>query len=130
MSSQLNGWPDRRGPSTRCELRIPDPSANPYLSLAVQLAAGIDGVKRKLNPPAPVNKNIFTMSQRERRRLKITELPRDLHEALDCLEKDQVIQEALGPHIFNRFIEAKRREWREYSAMVSTWEVDRYLGKY
>lgn len=122
--------PDKRGSSTRCELRMPDPSANPYLALAVQLAAGIDGVKRKLTPPDPVNKNIFTMSQRERRRLRISELPRDLHEALDCLEKDQVIQDALGKHIFERFMDAKRTEWREYSAMVSSWEVDRYLGKY
>ncbi len=122
--------PDKRGPSTRCELRMPDPSANAYLALAVQLAAGIDGVKRKLTPPDPVNKNIFTMSQRERKRNKITELPRDLHEALDCLEKDQVIQDALGPHIFERFLEAKRTEWKEYSAMVSSWEVDRYLGKF
>ncbi|MFQ5550895.1 MAG: type I glutamate--ammonia ligase [Gemmatimonadales bacterium] len=122
--------PEKRGSSTRLELRMPDPAANPYLSLAVQLASGLDGVERKLAPPEPVNKNIFALSQRERRRLKIQELPRDLHEALDCLGKDEVIQGALGVHIYERYMEAKRQEWREYSAMVSQWEIDRYLGKY
>lgn len=122
--------PAKRGPSTRLELRMPDPAANPYLGLAVQLAAGLDGIRQKAMPPEPVNKNIFTMSQRERRRLKISELPRDMHEALDCLEKDKVIQDALGEHIYSRYLEAKRSEWREYSAMVSEWEVGRYLGKY
>jgi glutamine synthetase len=128
--SPLIRIPDRRGQGTRCELRMPDPSANPYLALAVQLAAGLDGVSNKWTPPDPVNKNIFTMSHRERRKYRIDELPRDLHEALDQLEKDEVIRDALGSHIFERFMEAKRQEWREYSAMVSGWEVERYLGSY
>ncbi len=128
--SPLIRIPDRRGQGTRCELRMPDPSANPYLALAVQLAAGLDGVSNKWSPPDPVNKNIFTMSHRERRKYRIDELPRDLHEALDQLEKDQVIRDALGSHIFERFMEAKRQEWREYSAMVSDWEVGKYLGSY
>ncbi len=122
--------PDRRGQGTRCELRMPDPSANPYLALTVQLAAGLDGVRNGWQPPEPVNKNIFTMSHRERRRHRIDELPRDLHEALDCLEKDKVIRAALGKHIYERFVEAKRQEWLEYSAMVSSWEVDRYLADF
>jgi glutamine synthetase len=100
------------------------------LALTVQLAAGLDGVKNGLTPPDPVNKNIFTMSYRERRRYRIDELPRDLHEALDYLEKNKVTREALGEHIYQRFVDAKRQEWREYSAMVSAWEVDRYLGSY
>jgi len=128
--SPLVRIPDRRGQGTRCELRMPDPSANPYLALAVQLAAGLDGVTNKLSPPDPVNKNIFTMSYRERRRHRIDELPRDLHEALDQLEKDAVIRDALGEHIYQRFVEAKRQEWMEYSAMVSDWEVKRYLGSF
>jgi glutamine synthetase len=70
------------------------------------------------------------MSEREKRRFKITELPRDLHEALETLEKDKVIGDALGAHILERLIEAKREEWREYSAQVHRWEVDRYLGRY
>jgi glutamine synthetase len=128
--SPLIRIPDKRGPSTRCELRMPDPSANPYLALAVQLASGLDGIKRKLTPPDPVNKNIFAMSHRERRRLRIAELPRDLHEALDCLQKDKVVQEALGNHVFERLLGAKRQEWLEYSGMVSEWEVKRYLSQY
>ena len=128
--SPLVRIPAKRGSSTRCELRMPDPSANPYLALAVQLAAGIDGIENAMTPPDPVNKNIFTMSYRERRKYRIDELPRDLHEALDCLEKDKVVQDALGPHIFERFMEAKRQEWLEYSGMVSPWEVDRYIGGY
>ena len=128
--SPLIRIPEKRGQSTRCELRMPDPSANPYLALAVQLAAGMDGVKHELTPPAPVNKNMFAMSHRERRKHRIEELPRDLHEALDCLEKDQVIRDALGEHIYERFMEAKRQEWLEYSATVGTWEIDRFLGQY
>ncbi len=128
--SPLIRIPAKRGNSTRCELRIPDPAANPYLALAVQLAAGLDGIRQEVLPPDPVNKNIFTMSQRERRKHRIEELPRDLHDALDCLERDQVIRNALGEHIYERFMEAKRQEWLEYSATVSEWEIDRFLGQY
>ena len=128
--SPLVRIPDRRGIGTRCELRMPDPSANPYLALAVQLAAGIDGVQKKLTPPDPVNKNIFEMSFRERRKYRIDELPRDLHEALDMLENDDVIRDALGAHIYERFVEAKREEWQEYIGRVSEWEVERYLAQY
>ncbi|HKQ19762.1 MAG TPA: type I glutamate--ammonia ligase [Candidatus Eisenbacteria bacterium] len=128
--SPLIRIPDRRGIGTRCELRMPDPSANPYLALAVQLAAGLDGIERKLVPPDAVNKNIFTMSFRERRKYRIDELPRDLHEALNELEKDDVIRAALGAHIYERFVEAKREEWQEYIGQVSEWELNRYLGQY
>ena len=109
---------------------MPDPSANPYLALTVQLAAGLDGVEQRLTPPDPVNKNIFTMSHRERRKYRIDELPRDLHEALDCLEKDPVVREALGEHNYDRLLEAGRQEWLEYSAVVTSWEIEQYLGKY
>src|SRR6195256_6103384 len=128
--SPLVRIPDRRGVGTRCELRMPDPSANPYLALAVQLAAGLDGIERKLVPPDAVSKNIFTMSFRERRKYRIDELPRDLHEALEMLEKDDVIRDALGSHIYERFLEAKRKEWQEYIGQVSEWELNRYLGQY
>ena len=122
--------PDRRESATRCELRMPDPSANPYLALAVQLAAGLDGIERRLTPPDPVNKNIFTMTYRERRHHRIDDLPRDLHEALDCLEKDPVVLAALGEHIADRYLEAKRAEWAEYISRVSEWEIEKYLGQY
>src|SRR5216684_827424 len=128
--SPLIRIPDRRGTGTRCELRMPDPSANPYLALAVQLAAALDGIERKLTPPDPVNKNIFEMSFRERRKFRIDELPRDLHEALEALEKDEVIRAALGGHIYERFVEAKEGEWHEYIGQVSEWERERYLGQY
>jgi len=128
--SPLVRIPDKRGTGTRCELRMPDPSANPYLALAVQLAAGLDGLERKLVPTDPVDKNIFEMSFRERRRYRIDELPRDLHEALECLEKSPVIREALGEHIYERFVEAKEGEWNEYIGQVSEWERKRYLGQY
>ncbi len=128
--SPLVRVPAKRGDSTRIEVRIPDPSANPYLALTVMLAAGLDGIENKLTPPPSVNKNIFTMSQREKRRLKIDSLPANLNEALDYLEKSKVMREALGEHIFNHFIQAKRMEWSIYISQVHEWELDRYLSYY
>ena len=128
--SPLVRIPDRRGLSTRCELRMPDPSANPYLALTVQLAAGLDGVEQKLECREPVNRNIFRMSFRDRRKYRIDELPRDLHEALEYFEKDRVIKDALGEHLTERFLEAKREEVAQYNLQVSRWEIDRYLGQY
>jgi glutamine synthetase len=122
--------PDRRGAGTRVELRMPDPSANPYLALAVQLAAGLDGVDTKADAREPVNTNIWEMSHREKRRLRIDDLPHNLGEACDELEKDDVITEALGEHIATQFLAAKRLEWQEYITQVSPWELDNYLAKY
>ncbi|HXQ29046.1 MAG TPA: type I glutamate--ammonia ligase, partial [Gemmatimonadales bacterium] len=113
--SPLIRIPERRALGTRCELRMPDPSGDPYLSLSVQIAAGLDGIEQKLTPPDPVDKNIFEMSQRERRHYRIDDLPRDLHEALEWLERDEVVRSALGDHICQRFLEAKHREWQEYT---------------
>jgi len=128
--SPLIRVPDRRGVGTRCELRMPDPACNPYLAFAVMLAAGLDGLRRELPPPPPVSGNVYRMSARERARLKIRSLPANLGEAVDVLEKDKVLREALGEHIFQHFLEAKRREWAEYIAAVHPWEVDRYLATY
>lgn len=128
--SPLVRVPAKRGDSTRIEVRVPDPAANPYLALTVMLAAGLDGIENKLTPPPSVNKNIFTMSQREKRRLKIDSLPANLSEALDYLEKSKVMREALGEHIFNHFIQAKRMEWSIYISQVHEWELDRYLSYY
>lgn len=128
--SPLVRVPAKRGMSTRCEVRSPDPSCNPYLAFAVMLASGLDGIERELNPGAPVNKNIYTMSQREKRRLRIGALPGDLSQALDKLEKDKVVLDALGDHIAKSFIEAKRREWSEYISHVHPWEQERYLHEY
>ena len=128
--SPLVRVPERRGAGTRIEVRMPDPSANPYLALAAMLKAGLDGIKNKITPGPPVNKNIYEMSHRERRRLKIDELPGDLREAVDAFEKDKVIQEAFTPHIVDHFVEAKRAEWHDYIAQVHEWELDRYLAVY
>jgi glutamine synthetase len=122
--------PDRRGSGTRIELRIPDPAANPYLALAVQLAAGLDGITTKADAREPVNANIWEMSHREKRRLRIDDLPHNLEEACNELEKDAVITEALGEHITTQFLAAKRLEWQEYITQVSQWELDNYLAKY
>ncbi len=122
--------PDRRGTGTRIELRIPDPAANPYLALAVQLAAGLDGIETRADAREPVNTNIWEMSHREKRRLRIDDLPHNLEEACDELEKDEVITEALGEHITSHFLAAKRLEWEQYITQVSQWELDQYLAKY
>ncbi|MCK4894659.1 MAG: type I glutamate--ammonia ligase, partial [Calditrichia bacterium] len=128
--SPLIRVPAKRGNSTRIEVRIPDPSTNPYLAFAVMLAAGLDGIENKMTPPPAVNKNIFTMSQREKRRLKIEELPADLNEAIKNLEKSKLMQETLGNHIFDHFIQAKKMEWSMYISQVHQWELDRYLSYY
>jgi glutamine synthetase len=122
--------PDRRGGGTRVELRTPDPSANPYLALAVMLAAGLDGIETQADWREPVNQNIWEMSYRERRRLRIDDLPHDLNEACDELEKDDVIQAALGDHVTRHFLDAKRQEWRDYITQVTAWELEQYLAKY
>jgi glutamine synthetase len=122
--------PARRGKGTRLELRVPDPSANPYLALAVQLAAGMDGVRRKLRPPEPVDKNIWALSVRERRRYRIQELPRDLGEAIDQLKRSALVKETLGEHVFQQFVAAKEQEWQEYISQVHEWEIEQYLAAY
>ena len=116
-----------QGNSTRIELRCPDPSSNPYLAFAAMLAAGLDGIERKLTPPAPVEENLYHFDAAKLESRKIRQLPGTLREALEELSRDEVIREALGEHIFERFVEAKTEEWDEYRMQVSAWEVDRYL---
>ncbi len=128
--SPLVRVPAKRGVSTRCEIRVPDPACNPYLALAVMLAAGLDGVERDLEVGEPVNENIFTMSERKKRRLGVKQLPGDLSSALDLLEKNKVLRAALGDHIWEHFIAAKRQEWADYISSVHPWEQDRYLRVY
>jgi len=113
--------------SVRMELRCPDPSTNPYLAFACMLAAGLDGIERKLTPPEPVEENLYHFDAAKLESRKIKQLPGTLREALDELEADKVIREALGEHVFERFVEAKTEEWNEYRTQVSSWEVDRYL---
>jgi glutamine synthetase len=122
--------PARRGIGTRVEMRIPDPSCNPYLAFAVMIAAGLDGIRRKLDPGPSVNKNVFDMSHREKRRLKIDELPENQFEAVNAMKKDKLIRKTLGDHIYNHFIKAKLASWLEYSKAVHEWELRRYLPRY
>jgi glutamine synthetase len=128
--SPLVRVPAARGERTRIELRMPDPSCNPYLAFAVMLRAGLDGVDQQMDPGPPVNKNIYKMSHRERRHLRIDELPGNLNEALDEFEKSPLMRDTLGDHIFDNFLTAKRAEWDGYIRQVSTWEIDRYLNTY
>lgn len=128
--SPLVRIPARRGAGTRCELRMPDPSCNPYLTMSVILKAGLDGIRNSLQPPPPVNKNVYRMSVRDRRKHRIEELPGSLYEALQQLQKNRLVQSALGAHIFKNFLEAKGQEWWSYSQEVHPWEVERYLGAY
>jgi glutamine synthetase len=128
--SPLVRVPAARGVNTHIELRLPDPSCNPYLALTVMLRAGLDGIDKQFDPGPPVNKNIYTMSRRERRHLRIDELSANLNEALDELEKSDLMRDALGDHIFDHFLTAKRSEWDSYSRHVSPWEIDRYPSTY
>ena len=113
--------------STRIELRCPDPSSNPYLAFACMLAAGLDGIERKLTPPEPVEENLYHLDAAKLASRKIRQLPGTLREAVDELATDGVIAEALGEHVFERFVEAKSEEWDEYRMQVTAWEVERYL---
>ena len=128
--SPLVRVPGRRGVGTRLELRSPDPSCNPYLAMAATLKAGLDGIKNRIVPPPPVNRNIYHMSPAERAELGIESLPGSLEEALNELAADTVVREALGEHIFHRFLEAKRIEWDVYRSQVHQWEVDQYLNMF
>ncbi len=128
--SPLIRIPAKRGMSTRIELRSPDPSCNPYLALAVCLRAGLDGIKKKMVPPPPCDRNIYEMTLAERQELGIGSLPENLAEALKALAADEVIKEALGSHIFERYMEAKTIEWDRYRMQVSPWELEEYLTKF
>lgn len=119
--------PAARGMSTRLELRSPDPSCNPYLAFAVILKAGLDGIKNKTAPPESIAKNIYHMTDDERLAEGILSLPGSLKEALDEMERNPLIKEALGDHVYEHFMEAKRIEWDVYRTQVHQWELDQYL---
>ena len=125
--SPLIRIPAQTGTTQRIELRSPDSATNPYLAIAVCLAAGLDGIRNQIEPPASVEGNIFAMSEEEREKAGIKYLPTSLAEAIDGLEQDVLIREVLGEHISRKYIEAKKEEWKEYCAAVSSWEIDRYL---
>ncbi|MBQ4530603.1 MAG: type I glutamate--ammonia ligase [Lachnospiraceae bacterium] len=125
--SPLIRIPAVKGEDTRIELRSPDPSCNPYLTLAVCLAAGLEGIQKKIEPPASVDKNIFDMTEDEKKAESIEALPATLLEAVKALEEDDFIKEVLGSHILQKYIESKKLEWEEYISQITAWEIDTYL---
>ncbi|PEQ93921.1 type I glutamate--ammonia ligase [Bacillus sp. AFS006103] len=128
--SPLIRIPASRGLSTRVEVRSVDPAANPYLAMAVLLKAGLDGIKNKLTPPAPVDRNIYVMSKEERIEEGIIDLPATLDQALDQLKANEVIVSGLGDHIMEHFVEAKEIEWDMFRTVVHQWERDQYMSMY
>ena len=127
--SPLIRIPASRGESTRVELRCPDTASNPYLALAVCLAAGLDGIKRKLQPPKSVNTNIFDMTEKEKQERNIEDLPSNLSEAISAFEQDEYLKGVLGEHVCEKYIEAKKAECEAYRVQVTPWEIDEYLYK-
>ncbi len=128
--SPLIRVPESRGLSTRLELRSVDPSANPYLAMAVLLQSGLDGIKNQSTPAPGVNSNIYVMTEEERKAANISDLPSTLHNAIKELREDAVIKDALGDHIYNSFVASKRFEWDAYKQSVSEWEREQYLELY
>jgi len=120
-------WFRQRKEAARIELRCPDPACNPYLAFAVMLKAGLDGIKNDLQPPEPVEENIYQLDGESLVKKNIGVLPTSLAEALDALKKDKVLQETLGDHLFERYIDVKTKEWDEFKKQVTTWEIETYL---
>ena len=125
--SALIRIPAARGAGTRVEMRNPDPTANPYLATAVMLKAGLDGIKNEIEPPAEVTDNIFAMSESEKAEQGIESLPGNINEAVNELLNNELIQDALGSHVLEHFVEAKKLEWDVYRTQVHQWELDQYL---
>jgi glutamine synthetase len=113
--------------ATRMELRCPDPACNPYLTFAALLQAGLEGVEHGYELPEPMEKNLYHLAPDERRRLGIEQLPETLGEAIEITAESELVLRTLGEHMFNRFVEIKRREWEDYRVQVTQWELDRYL---
>lgn len=128
--SALVRIPANRGLSTRTEVRCPDPACNPYLALAMMLSSGLDGVKNKLDAPASVNVDIFEMTLAEKEAAGIDSLPGTLEEAILALKESPIAKEALGEHIFEKYIEGKTQEWDSYRTWVTDWETKTYIKNY
>jgi len=114
--------------ATRMELRCPDPACNPYLTFAVLLQAGLEGIEKGYELPEPMEKNLYHLSGEERRRLGVEQLPESLGEAIEITAQSELVLRTLGEHMFNRYIEIKRQEADDYRAQVTQWELDRYLA--
>ncbi|HUS71748.1 MAG TPA: glutamine synthetase family protein [Sedimentisphaerales bacterium] len=123
-------WFRAKSEAARIELRCPDPACNPYLAFAVMLKAGLDGIKNNLQPPEPVEENIYTLNDESLVKKNIGVLPTSLWEALDALKKDKLMKDVLGEHLFERYIDVKAKEWDEFKKQVTTWEIDTYLDTF
>lgn len=119
--------PATRGRTTRTEIRSVDASSNPYLAMAVILASGLDGIERDLPLIGPINENLFALTASERLALGVRNLPDNLKEAVDVMKEDPLMEESLGSHIYNKFIDLKTREWDEFRSAVTEWEIKRYI---
>ena len=128
--SPLIRIPSSRGSSTRIELRCPDSAVNPYLALAACLEAGLDGIRKGMEPPASVDDNIFAMTEEEMKEHRIEQLPETLGEALEAFESSVFVKELLGKHVYTKYLEAKNAEWKKFRAEVTDWEVEEYLYKF
>ncbi|SDM66214.1 glutamine synthetase [Fictibacillus solisalsi] len=128
--SPLIRIPASRGLSTRVEVRSVDPTANPYLAMAVLLASGLDGIKNQLQTPEPIDRNIYVMDKDEREAEGIKDLPATLKEAIDRLKKSEVLIKALGEHAAEHFVEAKEIEWDMFRTQVHPWEREQYMSMY
>src|SRR2546425_12218381 len=113
--------------ATRMELRCPDPACNPYLTFAVLLQAGLEGIEKGYELPEPMEKNLYHLSPDDRRRLGIEQLPETLGEAIELTSESELVLRTLGEHMFNRYVEIKRQEWEDYRVQVTPWELERYL---
>jgi glutamine synthetase len=113
--------------ATRCELRCPDPSCNPYLTFAAMLQAGLEGIEKGYECPEPMETNLYDLTHDEREARGITQLPETLGEAIEELASSELVRKSLGDHIFGRYVELKREEWEEYRVQVTRWELERYL---
>jgi glutamine synthetase len=128
--SALIRIPAARGENVRVELRSPDPSCNPYLALAVCLAAGLDGIERGLTPPPECRENLYAMTEAQLDAAGVERLPESLEAALDAMEQDSLVMDTLGAHVSQAILEAKRKEWQEYCTRVSSWEIEKYMLAY
>lgn len=128
--SALVRIPASRGLGTRVEIRCPDPACNPYLAIAMMLNSGLDGIKNNMETPAPVNKDIFSMTQAEKDEVGIASMPGSLREAIDVMIENPIAKETLGEHIFDKYVEAKNAEWDSFRIAVTDWELDMYLDLY
>jgi glutamine synthetase len=128
--SPLIRIPASRGAGTRVELRSPDPTCNPYLAVALQLAAGLDGIQNKLTPPPSVDRNIFKMTEAEMAEYGVTSLPGNLYDALQLFKASDLVKETLGDHVYKMYYQFKIKEWDAFRTAVHPWEISQYLTRY